>query len=124
MHVYTFPKIIPLKLSGPDSGLSSPLANAMSNSGPAAGLAWMSMDVSGLLTYRMMLTNFKSNVTSMQINNGKRSKRLLRVVHDIMADGARGHTNDLNPVTQWSNGSLRMEAADVEALYRYTLMTN
>ena len=84
------------------------------------------MDVSGLLTYRMMLTNLDSDVTSMQITNGKKSKRLLRVVHDVLSDGgvASGHGNDLNPLTQWSNGSLRMEATDVEQLYRSGLFVD
>ena len=56
----------------------------------------------------------------LQINNGKKSKRKLRVVHDILGEGTNSLLSNevMGPATQWSNGSLRMEAMDIESLYR------
>ena len=63
--------VIVISSAETEGGLASPLAAAQGVSwpGPVAGLAWMSMDVSGLLKYRLMLTNMASSdqVTSMQV---------------------------------------------------------
>ena len=58
-------------------------------------------------------------VNSIQIDNGKKSKRLLRVIHDLGPNFALN--NDIRGGIGWSNGSLTMEAPDIDALYKDNL---
>ena len=60
-------------------------------------------------------------VDSIKIDNGKKSRRLLRVIDDLSPNFALN--NDIGGLG-WSNGSLKMEALDIEALYRSNLYLN
>ena len=60
-------------------------------------------------------------VDSIKIDNGKKSRRLLRVIDDLSPNFAL--SNDIGGLG-WSNGTLTMEALDIEALYRSNLYLN
>ena len=60
-------------------------------------------------------------VDSIKIDNGKKSRRLLRVIDDLSSNFAL--SNEIGGLG-WSNGSIKMEALDIEALYRSNLYLN
>ena len=70
----------------------------------------------GDLAYHVRVdhTSADRNVTSITIDNGRKSRRLLRVVEDLAPTFNGG----------WANGTLRLGAEDVEALYRGGLFVN
>ena len=43
----------------------------------------MQMDKSGWIKYHLNLQGLERNVTSIQIDNGRKSQRLLRIVHEL-----------------------------------------
>lgn len=67
------------------------------------------------------LEGITGTVDSIKIDNGKKSRRLLRVIDDLSTNFALN--NDIGGLG-WSNGSLQMEALDIEALYRSNLYLN
>ena len=67
------------------------------------------------------LEGITGTVDSIKIDNGKKSKRLLRVVNDLSPTFAL--SNDIGGLG-WSNGSLTMDTLDIEALYRSNLYLN
>ena len=60
-------------------------------------------------------------VDSLKIDNGKKSRRLLRVIDDLSPNFAL--SNDIGGLG-WANGTLKMEALDIETLYRSNLYLN
>lgn len=51
------------------------------------GLAWMQMDRTGLIKYFLKVNNLPEEINSIQIDNGRKSQRLLRIVHDLEFHG-------------------------------------
>ena len=49
----------------------------------ARGLAWMQMDRSGLIKYHLKWNDLPDDLVSIQIDNGRKSQRLLRIVHEM-----------------------------------------
>ena len=43
----------------------------------------MQMDKSGWIKYYLNVQGLERNVTSIQIDNGRKSQRLLRIVHEL-----------------------------------------
>jgi hypothetical protein len=82
----------------------------------ARGLAWMYMDRNGLIKYHLRLNDLSGPLQSIQIDNGRKSRRLLRIVHemDFVGDQREG----------WANGTFRMEASDVDDMYHANLYIN
>lgn len=82
----------------------------------ARGLAWMTVDQTGLIKYNVHIQDLSSPVDSIQIDNGRKSRRLLRLVHDLEYVEAGGGG--------WANGTMRLVAGDVEDLYQADLFVN
>ena len=68
-------------LSG--SAEATPASLEASASSEARGVAWMQMEKSGLVKYFLNLQGLERNVTSIQIDNGRKSQRLLRIAHEL-----------------------------------------
>ena len=113
---------------------------------PARGLAWITVDTSGTLSYKIKweiyadstlrgldstmlpfslhrLESLPSSrlVSSLSVDNGRRSRRLRRVV---AADLAEPVSVSPSSNTLWSNGSLTLGAVDLESLYNSDLYLN
>lgn len=85
-------------------------------SGDARGLAWMTMTKSGLVTYHLNWHDLSENPVSIQIDNGRKSQRLLRIVHEMDYQGDKNGG--------WANGTFRMDSQDVDAFYHANLYIN
>ena len=67
------------------------------------------------------LEGLTGTVDSIKIDNGKKSRRLLRVVEDLTPNFSL--SNEIGGLG-WSNGSLKMDALDIQDLYRSDLYLN
>ena len=70
-------------LSGSAEATPASLEASASSSSEARGVAWMQMEKSGLVKYFLNLQGLERNVTSIQIDNGRKSQRLLRIAHEL-----------------------------------------
>ncbi len=68
------------------------------------------------LNHQFRLNDLSGELISIQIDNGRKSRRLLRIVHDLDYVG--------NRKSGWANGTMRLEAGDIEALYKADLYIN
>ena len=72
------------------SPLDEDVSNADSIQAPeTGGLAWMQMDRTGLIKYFLKVSNLPEAIESIQIDNGRKSQRLLRIIHDLHFEGKR-----------------------------------
>ena len=70
------------------SPLDEDISNADSIQAPeTGGLAWMQMDRTGLIKYFLKVSNLPEAIESIQIDNGRKSQRLLRIIHDLHFEG-------------------------------------
>ena len=70
------------------SPLDEDVSNADSIQAPeTGGLAWMQMDRTGLIKYFLKVSNLPEAIESIQIDNGRKSQRLLRIIHDLHFEG-------------------------------------
>lgn len=84
------------------------------------GLAWVTVDTGGRLSYMIRLDGLPTSAnTHLQIDNGRRSRRLHRVISDGLAAPVQ-----VSRTTHWSNGTLLMGAVDLEDLYNSDLYLN
>ena len=62
-------------------------ATISTNSKNGGGLAWLQMDSTGLIKYFFKIIDIPEPINSIQIDNGRKSQRLLRIVHDLDFQG-------------------------------------
>ena len=59
----------------------------ISTNSKGGGLAWLQMDSTGLIKYFFKIIDIPEPINSIQIDNGRKSQRLLRIVHDLDFQG-------------------------------------
>ena len=69
------------------STLSEDGSEDMIHNEAARGLAWMTMDKFGLINYNINWKGLSEDPISIQIDNGRKSQRLLRIVHEMDFQG-------------------------------------
>ncbi len=96
---------------------SAVAASSIVSNSNGRGLSWMTMDRDGLVKYHLKLSDLDEQPLNVQIDNGRKSQRLLRIVHDFDFSSS-------SSLGGWSNGSFRMSAQDIDAFYHGNLYIN
>ncbi len=93
----------------------------------ASGIAWLLTNKDGSIKYSVRLDDVSPRhlpVTSIQIDNGRKSKRLFRVVHDMTNDVSVSLNANAGVASVWANGSLRMNVSDLDELFKGNLFVH
>ncbi|XP_071747936.1 dorsal-ventral patterning protein Sog isoform X3 [Lepeophtheirus salmonis] len=78
------------------------------------GVVWMYITHDGKITYKIKINRLVGQVKSIQIDNGRKSRRLLKIVADLLPNYKDG----------WANGTLSLPAEDIVHLYQEDLYVN